>query len=119
MIIATQLANSMINRGGAKIDPADVEAALIAHPAVAEAAVFGIPDRAAGQAVAACVVLEDGTAVTARELRSWLRSRLPVHARPRELHVVRELPRERTGKIDKAALRAGLAAGRGRREPGG
>lgn len=106
--------DALINRGGIKIDPADVEAALTAHPAVAEAAAFGVPGGAAGQAVAACVVLAAGTAVTARELRDWLRPRLPVHARPRVLRIVSELPRGRTGKIDKAALRS-VAAEHGRR----
>ena len=98
--------DELINRGGAKIAPADIEHALLAHPEVAEAAAFGIPDGLAGQAAAACVVLAPGARASAGELRAWLRARLPVHARPRRLRIVTELPRGRTGKIDKAALRS-------------
>jgi acyl-CoA synthetase (AMP-forming)/AMP-acid ligase II len=98
-------ADEMINRGSGKIAPADVEHAPVAHPAVAEAAAFGVPDKAAGQAVA-CVVLAPGARVTVTELRAWLRPRLPVHARPRLLRIVAGLPRGRTGKIDTAALRS-------------
>ncbi|MBN9609772.1 MAG: hypothetical protein BGO26_13400 [Actinobacteria bacterium 69-20] len=98
-------ADDMINRGGAKINPADVQAALAAHPAVAEAAVFAVPDRLGGQMVAACVVLHPDAVVTAAQLRAFARTRLPVAARPKRLSIVDELPRGRTGKIDTAALR--------------
>lgn len=108
--------DELINRGGAKIAPADIEHALLAHPAVAEAAAFGVPDGLSGQAAAACVVLTPGAQAGAGELRAWLRARLPVHARPRRLRIVTGLPRGRTGKIDKAALRSLIQAGRQARE---
>lgn len=95
----------MINRGGVKISPSDVEQALASHPAVAEAAAFAIPDGQAGQAVAACVVAVGDRNISIRELRSWVRERLPVHARPRQLRIVTGLPRNPTGKVDLGALR--------------
>lgn len=95
----------MINRGGVKIAPEDVEHALLSHPAVRDAAAYGIPDGDAGQAVAAAVVIVPGTAVDPGALRSWLRAWLPAHARPRSIDVVAEIPRNPTGKVDRAALR--------------
>ena len=96
----------LIIRGGVKISAADVEHALTTHPAVAEAAAFGVPDGMAGEAVAACIVPAENAGIDIRELKAWVRGRLPVHARPRILRTVTELPRGRTGKVDKNALRA-------------
>lgn len=95
----------LINRGGVKIAPDDVERALRKHPAVADAAVFGVPDGAAGDAVAAAVVIREGEAVTAGELQAWVRPLLPPHARPHTVRFLTQLPRNPTGKIDRAALR--------------
>lgn len=96
--------DDMINRAGVKIAPEDVEYSLTSHPAVAEAAAYGIPDGPAGNAVAAAVTLSPGNAVTVTELAAWVRDRLPVHARPRTITIVPELPRNTIGKIDRRAL---------------
>lgn len=96
---------NMINRGGVKIYPADVEHALLAHPAVTDAVAVGIPDGLAGEAVA-CVVTTGESTLTANELKAWLRHRLPVHARPKQVRVLTELPRNPTGKADRPAVRA-------------
>lgn len=97
--------DDLINRAGVKIAPEDVEHALSAHPVVAEAAAYGIPDGPAGHTVAAVVVLYPGTTATPTELSAWARPLLPVHARPRSITIVTELPRNAIGKIDRAVLR--------------
>lgn len=95
----------MINRGGMKIAPEDVERAVTSHPEVAAAAAGGAPAGPAGDAVAVTVVRAPGGRVTEEELRTWNRARLPVHARPRLITFAAELPRNPTGKVDSAALR--------------
>ena len=95
----------MINRGGLKIAPEDVERAVTSHPEVAAAAAWGAPAGPAGETVAVTVVLIPGSSVTVEELRSWNRARLPVHARPRIIRFAAELPRNPTGKVDRSALR--------------
>lgn len=96
----------LINRGGVKTAPGDVERALLGHRAVADAAVFGVSDGAAGDLVAAAVVVRRGATVTVGELQAWVRPLLPPHARPRSIRFLAELPRNATGKVDRAALRA-------------
>jgi acyl-CoA synthetase (AMP-forming)/AMP-acid ligase II len=94
----------IINRGGAKIAPADVDAVLLAHPAVADAAAFAIPDPLLGADVAAAVVLKAGRTVAARELRGWLLDRLSGHKAPHRIWFVAELPRTPTGKVRRGEL---------------
>ncbi|GAC1444301.1 MAG: class I adenylate-forming enzyme family protein [Mycobacteriales bacterium] len=95
----------MINRGGTKIFSAEVEELLRRHPAVEDAAVIGIPDQLAGEAVVAYVVAS--APVTAAEIRSWVREGMADYAAPKVVELVDALPRNAVGKTDKAALRAG------------
>lgn len=95
----------LINRAGLKVLPLDVERALLSHPDVADAAAVGLPDGAAGEVVAACVVASPGAHLDVEDVRGWVRARLPVHARPRQLRVLDEVPRNATGKVDRVALR--------------
>ncbi|MGI9093582.1 MAG: class I adenylate-forming enzyme family protein [Mycobacteriales bacterium] len=99
----------MINRGGVKIYPADVEHALTSHPDVQSAAAVGLPDGMAGEAVAACVVLRPDAPTDLTEVRAHVRALLPVHARPRRLLSVEAIPRNATGKLDRTAVRDLLA----------
>ena len=100
-------ARELIISGGINVYPAEVEAALLHHPAIADAAVFGLPDAQWGEAVAAAVVLREP--VTAGELRRWaLAEMLPAKA-PRRWFIVDELPRNPTGKIMKRELQARFA----------
>jgi long-chain acyl-CoA synthetase len=93
-----------IKRGGYSVFPAEVETVLLAHPAVSEAAVIGVPDGALGEEVAAFVALRsDGT--TAEELIGWCRERLAAFKYPRRVTIVPALPRSATGKVLKARLR--------------
>ncbi|WP_274381114.1 o-succinylbenzoate--CoA ligase [Mycobacterium neumannii] len=96
-----------IGSGGLTIMPQIVEAALATHEAVAECAVFGVPDERLGQRVAAAVVLAAGhDAPTPAELREHVTATLDATAAPREFHIVDEIPRRGIGKIDRRALAA-------------
>ena len=77
--------------GGENVYPAEVEEVLYHHPAVAEAAVVGVPDERWGETGAAWIVLAAGAAAEPDELRSWLRARLAAFKVPRDIHVVAEL----------------------------
>ena len=93
-----------ILRGGYSVFPAEVEAALLTHPAVAEAAVLGAPHPELGEDVAAFVVLRAGATAAPDELIAHCRERLATFKYPRRLTVVDALPRSATGKILKSRL---------------
>jgi acyl-CoA synthetase (AMP-forming)/AMP-acid ligase II len=97
----------LIVSGGENVYPRIVEDALHDHPAVAEAAVIGVPDERWGEAVKAVVVL--GAECTQDELIAFCRERLGGFERPRSVDFVAELPRTATGKVQRAAIRAELA----------
>jgi acyl-CoA synthetase (AMP-forming)/AMP-acid ligase II/DNA-binding transcriptional ArsR family regulator len=99
----------MINRGGTKVFSAEVEALLREHPAIEDAAVIGVHDALAGEAVAAFVVAAGP--VTAAEVRAWVRSRMADYAAPKVVELVDALPHNAVGKTDKMALRGRLGAG--------
>ena len=92
----------MINRGGEKISPIQVDAVLLAHPAVAQAATFAVPDPKYGQDVEAAVVLKG--AAEPEQLRSFCRERLADFMVPRVIHVVPALPKNAVGKIQRHVL---------------
>jgi acyl-CoA synthetase (AMP-forming)/AMP-acid ligase II len=92
----------LINRGGEKISPFEVEEVLRQHPAVGDVACFAIPDPKYGEAVAAAVILA-GDADT-RELRDFCRERLAAFKVPRELRTIDALPKTATGKVQRARL---------------
>ena len=95
----------VINSGGFKIFPGDVEAALTKHPAVAECSVFGVPDEKWGEAVNAAVRLETGVVVNAAELMAFVKAELGSVKAPKAIHFVGELPRNAAGKVSRAAVR--------------
>ena len=100
----------LILRGGYSVVPGEVEAALLAHAAVAEAAVVGLPDPALGEEVAAFVTLRPGARAGAEELVAFCRGRLAAFKYPRHVSVVSELPKGATGKVLKWQLVARAAA---------
>jgi O-succinylbenzoic acid--CoA ligase len=100
----------MITRGGFKVYSVEVEYALVSHPDIAEAAVFGVPDPLAYEAVAAYVVPAEGRTVDASTVQAWVNTRIADYAVPRFVRVVDTIPRNRTGKVDKVGLRSALAA---------
>jgi long-chain acyl-CoA synthetase len=93
-----------ILRGGYSVFPAEVEAVLLTHPAVAEAAVLGVPHPELGEDVAAFVALRPNSAVTAEEIIGHCRDRLAVFKYPRRLIVLDALPKSATGKVLKSKL---------------
>jgi len=94
----------MINRGGEKISPLEVEAVLSAHPAVAEAACFGVPDEKYGEEIHAAVVLK--AEVSEQELMAFCREHVAQFKAPKRISVVKDLPRTTTGKIQRQQLAA-------------
>jgi acyl-CoA synthetase (AMP-forming)/AMP-acid ligase II len=95
----------MIVSGAENIYPAEVESALFGHPAVADVAVFGIPDARWGEAVKAAVVLKPGASATADELIGFARERIAGYKLPKSIDFIAELPRNPSGKILKRELR--------------
>jgi acyl-CoA synthetase (AMP-forming)/AMP-acid ligase II len=100
----------MIIRGGNNIYATDIEAVILEHPAVQEAAVVGVPHRVLGEDVGAFVVLRVGAALSDDELKTFCSGRLADYKRPRSVWFVAELPRNATGKVMKHKLRESLAA---------
>jgi long-chain acyl-CoA synthetase len=94
----------LILRGGYSVVPGEVEAALLDHPAVAEAAVVGKPDALLGEEIAAFVTLRPGTSADGPELVSFCRERLAAFKYPRRVSIVAELPKSATGKVLKWRL---------------
>ncbi|MBN1514328.1 MAG: AMP-binding protein [Phycisphaerae bacterium] len=91
--------------GGENVFPREIEAALLDHPAVAEAAVVGVPDASRGEVPAAFVICREGRSATDAELRAFVRERLAGYKVPRFVRVAEELPRSPTGKVHKRLLK--------------
>jgi len=98
----------MIITGGFNVYSAEVEQALMQHPAVRDCAVIGLPDEKWGERVEAVVELKPGEAVTAPELIAFVKARIGSVKAPKHVAVWSELPRSRVGKILKAEVRADL-----------
>jgi acyl-CoA synthetase (AMP-forming)/AMP-acid ligase II len=102
----------MIISGGMNIYPAEIEAALEAHPDVLEAAVFGIPSEEWGESVHAVVVVREGATMTEEQVMSFAREHLAGYKVPRSVTWMDELPKTGSGKILKRELRAPFWEGR-------
>ena len=113
-IFLTGRLKEIINRGGEKVSPAEVDEALLAHPSIAQACTFAMPDGRLGETVAAAVVLKSGTGVSERELREFAAARMAAFKVPARVVFVDELPRTPTGKVQRIGMadRLGLAADR-------
>ncbi len=101
----------IINRGGEKIGPREVDEALMDHPAVAQAVTFAAPHEKLGEEIAAAVVLREGTTANADELRDFVRERLADFKVPRQVIFLDEIPKGPTGKLQRIGLarKLGLA----------
>jgi fatty-acyl-CoA synthase len=95
----------IINRGGRKIAPGEIEGVLGAHPSVAVAAAVGVPDARWGEEIAAFIKLEPGAEASETELATWCRDRLAPFKTPRRWYFVDEMPLTSAGKIRKFVLR--------------
>jgi long-chain acyl-CoA synthetase len=102
----------LIIRGGYNVYPREIEEVLYEHPAVAEAAVIGLPHPALGEEVGAAVALKPGTVISAEELRDYVKAQVAAYKYPRHVWIVDALPKGATGKIQKRdiVIPAGLAA---------
>jgi O-succinylbenzoic acid--CoA ligase len=104
-------ADEVIVTGGEKVDPAEVEAVLEEHPAIAQALVFGIPDDTWGAAVAATLVLTPSVDRHSFDCSAFLAARLAPHKRPRAIATVDEIPTSPAGKPDRRAAARALVSG--------
>lgn len=97
--------SGVINTGGEKVHPQEVENVLLSHPAVKDCAVVGVPDETWGERVAAVVAVPPGTTATGEELRDWVRRSLAGYKVPRSVVLTDVLPRTPTGKLEVAWAR--------------
>ena len=94
----------LINRGGEKISPREIDEVLLAHPSIAEAVCFGVPHGTWGEEVEAAVVLKEGETVGAADLLAFCKERLADFKRPKQIHITQAIPRTATGKIQRGAV---------------
>src|SRR5581483_7446047 len=99
----------LINRGGEKIAPREIDEVLLSHPAVAEAVAFGAPHPAWGEEVAAAVVLREDARETEADLLAYCRERLADFKRPKQIYLTRTIPRTATGKIQRRLVAEAFA----------
>ena len=101
----------IINRGGEKISPLEVDGILSDHPSVAQCVTFAIPHDKLGEEVGAAVVLKEGQVATDAEIREFLATRLAAFKVPRTVLILDEIPKGATGKLQRIGLaeKLGLA----------
>lgn len=107
--------HDMVISGGVNVYPAEIEAALVAHPDVVDCAVFGVPDARWGESLKAVVEMRPGSALDADAVQAWCRERLADYKCPRSVDFIATLPRDPNGKVLKRQLREPYWAGRERR----
>jgi len=101
--------DDMLKVSGIYVSPFEVEATLVQHTAILEAAVIGVPDANGLTRVKAYVVLKDGATATSEELQAFVKERLAPYKYPRQIEFLDELPKTATGKIQRFRLRAANA----------
>jgi len=101
----------IINRGGEKISPREVDEVLLDHPAIQQCVTFAMPHDKLGEDVAAAVVLREGTQATDKELREFVATRLSDFKVPRKIFILAEIPKGATGKIQRIGLAQKLGLG--------
>jgi oxalate---CoA ligase len=101
----------IINRGGEKVSPREVDEILMDHPAVAQVVCFGMPHAKLGEEVAAAVVLREGQAATERELQEFVGRRAAEFKVPRKILFMEEIPKGATGKLQRIGLAQKLGLG--------
>jgi acyl-CoA synthetase (AMP-forming)/AMP-acid ligase II len=103
----------IINRGGEKVAPREVDDVIQAHPAVAQVITFAMPHPKLGEEVAAAVVLKEGASATENELREFAGRTLADFKVPRKILFLDEIPKGATGKLQRIGLAAKLGLGEG------
>jgi acyl-CoA synthetase (AMP-forming)/AMP-acid ligase II/acyl carrier protein len=108
-LFLTGRAKEIINRGGEKISPAEIDKVLIEHPDIEEAAAFGIPHATLGEDIAAAIVLKPGLTTTLADLQAFVAKRLAPFKNPRHISFLTELPRCPVGKVRRRELTRRMA----------
>ncbi|NOD75922.1 MULTISPECIES: acyl--CoA ligase [unclassified Ruegeria] len=98
----------LINRGGEKISPLEVDAVLLSHPDVAQAVCFAVPHEKLGEDIAAAVVLSEGATIAGQDVRDFVGARLAKFKVPTSVVILEEIPKGATGKIQRIGLAAKL-----------
>ena len=101
----------IINRGGEKISPLEVDGVLMDHPAVAQVVTFAMPHDKLGEEVAAAVVLRQGHSASETDIRGFAATRLADFKVPRKVVILDEIPKGATGKLQRIGLAAKLGLG--------
>ena len=101
----------IINRGGEKVSPREIDELLMDHPAVAQVVCFGMPHEKLGEEVAAAVVLREGQQVTERELQAFVATRAADYKVPKKILFMDEIPKGATGKLQRIGLAQKLGLG--------
>jgi len=101
----------IINRGGEKVSPREVDEILMDHPAVAQVVCFGMPHPKLGEEVAAAVVLREGLQASERELQAFVGARAADYKVPKKILFLAEIPKGATGKLQRIGLAAKLGLG--------
>jgi acyl-CoA synthetase (AMP-forming)/AMP-acid ligase II len=101
--------DDVIVRGGENLSPGEIEDVLLDHPAVADAAVVGVPDEEWGEGVAAAIVLKAGASASAEEIRDWVKKHMRSSRVPQVIRFEDELPYNETGKLLRRKVRDALA----------
>ncbi|OWB78152.1 hypothetical protein B5S32_g2339 [[Candida] boidinii] len=103
-VVLTGRIKELINRGGEKISPIELDGVLLEHPAVAEAVAFGVDDKKYGQAVNAAIVLKPGSSLTEEEITNFLKDKIAAFKIPVKFFFVDKLPKTATGKIQRRII---------------
>jgi acyl-CoA synthetase (AMP-forming)/AMP-acid ligase II len=109
-LVLTGRIKELINRGGEKIGPREIDEVLLKHPAVAEAVAFGVPHPTWGEEVAAAIVLKEGLGAETGEpaILAFCKERLADFKCPKKIYVTKVIPRTATGKIQRGAVAKAL-----------
>jgi len=107
-ITITGRLKEIINRGGEKISPREVDEVLMDHPAILQVVTFAVPHERLGEDVAAAIVLRAGASLTEKEVREFAARRLADFKVPRKVRFVAEIPKGATGKLQRIGLAAKL-----------
>ena len=102
----------IINRGGEKISPREVDDILMTHPSIAQAVAFAVPHDKLGEDVAAAIVLREGASATDREIREFAAKHLADFKVPRQILILDEIPKGATGKLQRIGLAEKLGLGK-------
>lgn len=100
--------SDMYISGGSNIYPREVEEKLLEHPAIAEVAIVGVPDKEWGEAGVAIITQNEGQGLDIKILRSWMQDKITRYKQPRDIHIWDEMPKSAYGKIEKKRIIAML-----------